>query len=169
MTGAGDGAATTRMRRRIAAPRARVYAALVDAEAIAAWRLPQGMRSTVHAFDARVGGAFRISLTYDDPTATGKSGEHTDTYGGRFVELVPGERVVEEMAFETDDPAMRGTMRITVSLADADDGGTWVAVEHAGVPRGVAPEDNEAGWDEALARLAAHCAGRGEGADEGGV
>src|SRR5690349_9185643 len=103
----------TRVRRHIDAPRARVYDALVDARAVAEWMVPDGMTSEVHAFDGREGGAFRISLTYDAPTGVGKTTAHTDTYHGRFVQLVPHERVVQVVEFETADPSMRGEMTIT--------------------------------------------------------
>jgi len=62
----------TRIRCRVKAPRAVVYQALLDADAVATWMVPTGMTSEVHAFDAREGGAFRISLTYDAQTTTGK-------------------------------------------------------------------------------------------------
>jgi uncharacterized protein YndB with AHSA1/START domain len=80
------------------------------------------MTSHVHAFDAREGGSYRISLTYDDPTAAGKTTAHTDTYHGRFAKLVTDEQVVEVVEFETADPALRGEMTITITLADADGG-----------------------------------------------
>jgi len=51
----------------------------VDAAAIAQWRVPAGMSSQVHEFDAREGGTFRISLIYDAPSPAGKSASHTDT------------------------------------------------------------------------------------------
>src|SRR4029077_5932977 len=113
------------------------------------------MTSHVHAFDAREGGSFRISLTYDAPTGTGKTTAHTDTYHGRFVKLVMNERVTEVVEFETTDPALRGEMAITISLADADGGGTDIIAVHDGIPFGVPIADNEAGWTEALANLAA--------------
>src|SRR5205809_7536636 len=116
--------------------------------------MPNGMTSHVHAFDAREGGSFRISLTYDEPTGTGKTTAHTDTYHGRFVKLVTNEQVVEVDEFETADPALRGEMTITITLADAD-GGTDLIAVHDGLPRGVSPADNEAGWQMALAKLAA--------------
>jgi hypothetical protein len=53
------------------------------------------MTSHVHAFDAREGGTFRISLTYDAPDRIGKTTAHTDTHHGRFVKLVPDEQVVK--------------------------------------------------------------------------
>jgi len=136
------------------APRASVYRALLDARAVATWMVPTGMTGRVHAFDAREGGSFRISLTYDAPTGTGKTTAHTDTYHGRFVKLVTNEQLVEAVEFETTDPALRGEMTITITLADAH-GGTDVLAVHDKLPRGLPAADNEAGWREALAKLAA--------------
>jgi uncharacterized protein YndB with AHSA1/START domain len=144
---------STRVTHRIRAPRPAVYRAFLDAPVVAQWMAPTGMTSRVHAFDPREGGAFRVSLTYDEPTGTGKTTAHTDTYHGRFVKLVPNERVVEVVEFETDDPAMQGEMTITISLADAD-GGTEVVAVHDRLPRGLSPADNEAGWRQSLAKLA---------------
>jgi uncharacterized protein YndB with AHSA1/START domain len=146
---------TTRLRRTIAAPRERVYAALVDPEQVARWRFPGGMTCEIHAFDAREDGELRISLTYEAPDRTGKTSGRTDTYHGRFTRLVPGELVVEVDEFETDDPALRGEMTSTIHLADAPGGATELVAVHEGVPDAVAPEDNEAGWRESLDRLAA--------------
>ncbi len=145
---------STRISLRINAPRARVYRALLDARAIATWKVPTGMTCHVHAFEAREGGSFRISLTYDAPTGTGKTTAHTDTYHGRFVKLVPDEQIVEAVEFETADPTMRGEMTIAITLVDAD-GGTDVLAVHDGLPPGVPPADNEAGWRSSLGKLAA--------------
>jgi uncharacterized protein YndB with AHSA1/START domain len=145
---------STRVTRHIDAPRAVVYRALLDARAIATWRVPTGMTGHVHEFDAREGGSFRISLTYDAPNGTGKTTAHTDTYHGHFVALVPDDQVVEVLEFETADPDLRGEMTMTTTLADAD-GGTDILVVHEGIPDGVPPADNEMGTRMALANLAA--------------
>lgn len=144
---------STRVSRHINAPRAKVYQALIDAQAVASWMVPDGMTSYVHTFEAHEGGAFRISLTYDVSSGTGKTTAHTDTYHGHFVKLVPNEQVVQALEFETDDPQMRGEMTSTFTLTDAD-GGTNVLGVHANVPPGVAPADNELGWRMALDKLA---------------
>jgi uncharacterized protein YndB with AHSA1/START domain len=136
------------------APRAKVYRALLDANAIQQWMVPTGMTSQVHAFDAREGGTFRISLTYDAPTGTGKTSSKTDTHHGRFVKLVPDEQVVQVSEFETTDPALQGEMTITFTLTDAG-GGTDIHAVHDGVPPGVPPTDNEVGWRMSLDKLAA--------------
>jgi uncharacterized protein YndB with AHSA1/START domain len=145
---------TTRISRRLNAPRLKVYRALLDPRAVATWMVPDGMTSQVHAFDPREGGGFRISLTYDTPTATGKTTAQTDTYHGRFVRLVPGEEVVEVVEFETADPALQGEMTVRFSLADAD-GGTDLLAVHDRLPSGLSPADNETGWRSSLAKLAA--------------
>jgi len=112
------------------------------------------MKSEIHTFDAREGGTFRISLTYDEPSAIGKTSAHTDTYHGRFVKLVPNEQIVEMVEFETSDPGMRGEMTITFTLADAH-GGTELFAVHDHLPPGLSPADNEKGWRLSLEKLAA--------------
>jgi len=135
------------------APRAAVYRALLDARAVATWMAPDGMTSQVHMFDAREGGSFRISLTYDTPSGTGKTTAHTDTFHGRFVKLVPHEEVVEVIEFETADDSLRGEMSVTFTLTEAGSG-TDVLGVHDNVPPGVSPADNELGWRMSLEKLA---------------
>ena len=92
-------------------------------------------------------------LTYDAPDAAGKSAAHTDTYHGHFARLVPDRQVVEVFEFETADPELRGTMKMTTTLTDAGDG-TDVVVVHEGIPDSVPAADNETGTRMALANLA---------------
>ena len=143
--------ASTRIRRVIAAPRERVFGALLEP----AWRVPAGMTSEVHEWDAREGGGLRVSLTYEEADREGKTEGRTDTYRGRFVRIVPGRLLVEVDEFESADPALRGEMTMTIELADADGGGTELVALHDGLPPGLSPAANEAGWSESLARLAA--------------
>jgi uncharacterized protein YndB with AHSA1/START domain len=156
MAQASAGGGSTRVSRVIKAPRAKVYQAFLDPEAVAAWLSPGTMRLHVHAFEAREGGAFRISLTYPttDHSQPGKTSADTDTYHGRFVRLVPNEKIVEAIEFETQDPAFAGVMTMMVTLADVD-GGTEVSLLYENVPAGIRPEDNEAGSRSALEKLAA--------------
>jgi uncharacterized protein YndB with AHSA1/START domain len=144
----------TRVTRRIRAPRPAIYRALLDRDAVQRWMVPDGMKGTVHVFEPREGGAIRVSLTYEAPGPAGKTSAHTDTYHGRFLTLVPDERVVETVAFETTDPALMGEMTLTITLADAD-GGTDLVAVHDNLPPGVPPADNELGWSLSLAKLAA--------------
>jgi len=114
------------------------------------------MIGRVHAFDAREGGIFRMSLTYLDPQHSlgGKTPEDTDTFQGRFVELVPYSKIVEVVEFESQAPAFAGEMRLTVSLADVD-GGTDVTILCQDIPIGIRPKDNELGCRESLQKLVA--------------
>jgi uncharacterized protein YndB with AHSA1/START domain len=145
---------STHVRRYLNAPRTNVYRAIVDARAVATWMVPVGMTSHVQEFDAREGGSFRITLTYDQPTGTGKTTAHADTYHGRFVRLVPDEQVVQVIEFETADPALRGEMTLTFLLTDAG-GGTHVLAVHDNLPAGLSLADNETGVRMALDNLAA--------------
>lgn len=144
---------STRISRRVRAPRAAVYRALLDADSVATWRAPEGMSAEVHEFDGRQGGRFRVSLIYEAPTGTGKSGGRTDTYHGHFERLVPDEQVVEVVEFETADPTMRGVMTMTTTLSDVD-GGTEIVMVHDGVPDAVPVADNELGTRMSLDNLA---------------
>lgn len=143
---------STRISQHVNASREDAYRALLDARAVATWLVPIGMTSRVHVFDAREGGLFRISLTYDRPT--GKTTAHTGTYHGHFIKLVQSEQVVEVMEFETTDAAMRGEMMVTFTLTDAV-GGTDVLAVQDNVPPGISLSDNETGWQMALDKLAA--------------
>ena len=150
---------TTASTRHIRAPRSAVYRTLIDPQDVQHWMVPEGMTSLVHSFDAREGGTFRISLTYDLPTSSGKTTAQTDTYHGRFVRLVPDTEVVQVVEFETDDPAMQGEMTVTYALADVD-GGTEITGRHENVPPGVSPADNELGWRMSMDKLATLVEGR---------
>lgn len=115
--------------------------------------VPDGMTGRIHEFDPRVGGRFRVSLTYDVPTAAGETSAHTDTFHGVFTRVVPDRTVVQTLEFETEDPALRGEMTISYTLDDAP-GGTRVAARHDNLPPGLSQQDNEVGFRMSLAKLA---------------
>lgn len=146
---------STKVSRVIRASRKAIYRALTDPDALAKWRVPDDMTGKMHAFDPRPGGRYRMSLTYADPKGTpGKTTADTDTFEGRFVELVPDEKVVEAVVFEADDTNFGGEMTVTTSLADVE-GGTLITILHENLPAGVGAEDNDLGTTMALRKLAA--------------
>lgn len=143
----------------IAAPRERVYAALVDPDALTAWLPPAGMTGRFERFDPRPGGSYRLLLTYADASSSrGKATPDTDIVEARFVELVPGVRVVQAVDFVSDDPAYAGTMIMTGEVTPAD-GGTRVDITADNVPDGVSAEDHAAGLTSSLANLAEYLHG----------
>lgn len=150
---------STAVSRVIDAPRTDVYRSFLDPGTVAMWLPPEGMSAQVHHFEPREGGEFRVSLMYRDVADSpgeggGKTTEDTDTYHGRFVTLVPDERIVEVVEFESDDPEFAGEMRIIVTLTGVD-GGTEVTYRCENIPSGIRPEDNEAGCQSSLRKLAA--------------
>lgn len=143
--------------RTVPAPTDRVFAALTDAEALAEWLPPEGMRGRFERFDMRPGGSYRMVLEYLDAREAGKTGEGSDAVEARIVEIVPGERVVQEVEFESDDPAFSGVMMMTWAVEPAAEGST-VRIRAEGVPSGISAAEHAVGLASSLANLAAYLA-----------
>jgi uncharacterized protein YndB with AHSA1/START domain len=147
---------STRASQIIKAPREVVYRAFLEPDAVASWLPPDGMKGHVHTFEPHEGGRFRVSLTYLDrlESPRGKTSGDTDTVEGKFVELIPNEKIVQVTEFESEQPDFAGEMKITWSLADVD-GGTEVTVLCEDIPQGIRLADNETGSRSSLRNLAA--------------
>jgi uncharacterized protein YndB with AHSA1/START domain len=138
------------------APPDRVFAAFVDPEALLDWLPPAGMTAHFERFDARPGGTYRMVLTYAVATsAPGKSTADSDVVEARFVDVVPGRRLVQAVDFVSDDPSFAGTMTMTWSVSDVE-GGTQVEFRADDVPDGITAEDHAAGLASSLENLAAY-------------
>ena len=135
---------TIKLHRVIAAKPEKVYRAFVEGDAIASWLPPYGFVCTVHELDAKVGGRHRMSFR-NFTTGAGHS------FGGSYVELVPGKRLVYTDTF--DDPNLPGELRVTVSLK-AVSMGTDIHIEQEGVPDVIPPEACYLGWQDSLHKLA---------------
>ncbi|WAE71560.1 SRPBCC domain-containing protein [Streptomonospora nanhaiensis] len=152
----GEEPRTDRGTRTVRASAAAVYRAMTDPGSLEAWLPPEGMTGRMERFEPWAGGGFRMVLTYLDPAAGhGKTSDASDVTDVGFAELVPGERIVQRVAFESEDPAFAGTMTMTWRLAETEDG-TEVTVEATDVPRGISQADHEDGLASSLANLAAH-------------
>jgi uncharacterized protein YndB with AHSA1/START domain len=140
----------------VAAPPERVYAAFVAPDALLAWLPPDGMSGRFDRFDARPGGSYRLILTYADASAgAGKATPDSDVVEARFVDIVPGVRVVQAVDFVSDDPAYAGTMIMNWEVA-AVGSGTRVEIRADDVPDGISAEDHAAGLASSLANLAVY-------------
>jgi uncharacterized protein YndB with AHSA1/START domain len=145
--------------RLVRADRSRVFAALVDADALTEWLPPSGMTGRFERFDARPGGSYRLVLTYaDGASGSGKATADTDVVEARFVEIEPDVRVVQAVDFVSDDPAFAGTMTMRWELS-AEEGGTRVEVRADDVPAGISADDHAAGLASSLANLADYVEG----------
>jgi 8-oxo-dGTP diphosphatase len=140
----------------IHADREAVFAALTDPGALVVWLPPKGMRGRFERFDLRDGGSYRLVLTYDDAAAApGKTDAASDVAEVRIARVVPGESVAQLVDFESDDPAFRGTMRMTWSVRSTGDG-TVVEFAARDVPSGIRARDHAEGLTSSLANLAAY-------------
>jgi uncharacterized protein YndB with AHSA1/START domain len=138
----------------LASPRT-LFRTFLEAETLAAWRVPEGMTASFSAFDPRAGGGYRMVLRYggSDAQASGKSRPGQDEVHVRFVELYAEEKVVEEVRFVSDDPAFAGAMRLTTLFEPAREG-TKVTLRADHVPEGISAEDHLEGMTIALRQLA---------------
>jgi len=135
---------TVRLHRVVRAPAERVFKAFLDPDAMAKWLPPHGFTGKVQRMDARVGGGYRMSFTN---FSTGQS----HAFGGEFVEIVPGERLVYTDRF--DDPDLPGEMTTTVALTQVSVG-TELTVVQEGIPEVIPVEACYLGWQESLTLLA---------------
>ena len=130
-----------------------IYQAFVNQEAVVVWRPPVGMTGKIHEYEPRVGGRFRMSLAYTDKTTRGKTSEHEDGVHGRFLELVPNERIVELVEFESAEPRFQGEMTVVTTLTVVPDG-TEVIIRCENVPWGISESDHRDGIRSTLNNLA---------------
>ncbi len=135
---------TIRLHRVLRTTSDKVYKAFLDAGALAKWLPPFGFTCQVHHLDPKVGGTFRMSFTN---FGTG----HSHSFGGTYLELIPGERVRYNDKF--DDPSLPGEMNVTVTLRKVVCG-TEVTIEQSGVPDIIPAEMCYLGWQESLVQLA---------------
>src|SRR5579871_3681566 len=135
---------TIRLHRVLRATPERIYRAFLDPEAKVKWLPPNGFTGKVYHIDAKVGGTYKMSFTN---FATGKS----HSFGGRFVELVPNERIRHTDRF--DDPNLPGEMTVTITLKEVMCG-TELNIMQEGVPVVIPLEACYLGWQESLVLLA---------------
>jgi uncharacterized protein YndB with AHSA1/START domain len=134
---------TVKLHRVLKAPPARVYKAFLDPDAMAKWLPPNGFTGKVHQIDARVGGGYKMSFT-------NFSGGGSHSFGGEYLELVPGEKI--RYADRFDDPNLKGSMEVTVTLKKVSVG-TEVSIVQAGIPDAIPVEMCYLGWQESLVQL----------------
>jgi uncharacterized protein YndB with AHSA1/START domain len=156
-TNSAENGRTDRASRVIRASQECLYRAFLDPDELVSWLPPAGMDGRIEVFEPVVGGRFRMTLTYRDVAhaVQGKSTEHSDVVEGRFVELVPNQRITQSFVFRSDRPELAGPMIMTWSLAAAP-GGTEVTVVCDNVPEAIRREDHLEGFRSTLQNLAAH-------------
>lgn len=135
---------TVRLHRVLRAPAERVYRAFLDPDAMAKWLPPHGFTGKVHHMEAKVGGSYRMSFT-------NFSNGQSHSFGGSYLELVPGERIVHTDKFDAAN--LPGEMKTTITFK-AVFCGTEMNVVQEGIPAVIPAEACYMGWQESLLLLA---------------
>jgi uncharacterized protein YndB with AHSA1/START domain len=124
------------------------------------WLPPKNMTGTMLHFDFREGGSYRMRLTYkNSQDGRGKTSDNADEVEVRLIKLWGARRIEQAVTFESDDPEFSGVMRITWTFEPAKNG-TLVTIRAEEVPRGIRPEDHEAGMNSTLDNLASFLSGQ---------
>ena len=146
---------STRNSKVIKASREVLYRAFTDPAALAVWLAPGEMTGKVHEFDGRLGGGYRMSLFYppSEQQTRGKTTEREDRFTARFFELTPATRIVQAISFDSADPTFSGKM-FMVATFEGRDSATEVTIQFENIPDGIRREDNEAGTQSSLEKLA---------------
>jgi uncharacterized protein YndB with AHSA1/START domain len=134
---------TVRIHRVLRASPEKLYRAFIDPDAMCKWLPPHGFTGRMHSMDARVGGTYKMSFT-------NFSSGNSHSFGGKFLEMVPGEKLAYTDAF--DDPNLPGTMKTTVLLKKVSCG-TELQVTQEGIPEAIPVEMCYLGWQESLELL----------------
>jgi uncharacterized protein YndB with AHSA1/START domain len=146
---------TTKNSRIIHATVEKVFEAFSNAKALEAWLAPSDMVGKVHNFNFREGGGYTMSLFYPESEVNfkGKSADKEDRFTSRYIEIITNKKIVEAVNFESDDANFAGEMTMEVTFTPHKDD-TEVTFHFKNIPKGIKPEDNEAGTISTLEKLA---------------
>jgi len=135
---------TIRIQRVFTAPPERVYRAFLEPDAIVKWNAPYGFTARIDHLDPSPGGGYRMSfINFGTGTA--------HSFEGKYLELVPNERIVSTDTF--DDPNLPGQMKMTMTFK-AVSCGTELNIIQEGLPDVIPPDQCHLGWQESLDLLA---------------
>jgi len=138
----------------IKASPSKIYDAFTKPDAIETWLPPEGMTGHMLTFDFRVGGMYRMRLSYrGQEHMPGKTSKDSDEVEVRFLKLIRDKRIEQSVSFNTESTEFLGEMSITWVFENSEQG-TNVTVRCEGVPEGIRPEDHEKGLKSTLENLA---------------
>ncbi len=134
---------TVKLHRVVKAAPEKIFKAFITPDALAKWIPPNGFTCSVHHYDSKVGGTYKMSFTN---FSTGNS----HSFGGKILELVPNEYLSHTDEF--DNPSLPGTMITKVWLKKVSCG-TELTIVQEGIPDMIPVELCYLGWQESVDSL----------------
>lgn len=145
---------TTTNSKIIQADKEKVYNAFIDRKALEFWLAPYGMIGKIHDFNLKIGDGYEMSLFYKDTETEGKTSGNEDRFSATFTEIIPYEKIVQTINFQSDNNEFQDEMIMEVYLEEVDTYSTKVVIIFKNIPPGVNPKDNEDGTEQSLEKLA---------------
>jgi len=131
----------------VSAQRERVFRAWTDPVLIEKWFAPAGMTPVGVEASPVVGGSYRIGMR--------QPGGKTNFVSGKYIEIVPPERLVFTWAWQSDPP--EAASLVTVEFFEQGSA-TRLVLTHVKLPDHAAQEDHRRGWEACLDQLEANLA-----------
>ncbi len=135
---------TVRLHRILRTTPEKLYRAFLEPDAMAKWLPPHGFTCKVNHMEAKVGGTYKMSFT-NFTTGQGHS------FGGKYIELVPGQRIRYKDKF--DEPNLPEETMATIEFKKVSCG-TELTILQEGLPAAIPVEMCYLGWQESLIQLA---------------
>ena len=144
----------------IDAPADRVYQAFTQKQALEFWLAPDGMTGKIHEFNFKIGGTYMMSLYYKEAGFDGKTTGNEDRFTSKFMDIVPGRKIVQHISFDSEDQGFNTEMVMEVDLNSLSESRTEVTITFKNIPVGIDPKDNHEGTEQSLNKLSKYLMGQ---------
>jgi len=121
----------------------KLFRALTEPLAFAAWLPPYGFVAEVHSMDVSVGGGYKMSFTNFTTSAV-------QSFTGKYLEIKKNEFLKNTDVF--DNPNLPGEMTKTFWIKKVSVG-TELKILHEGIPAMIPVEACYLGWQDSLDKL----------------
>lgn len=131
-----------------------LYNAFTDKKDLEFWFAPNKMTGKIHNFSLKVGSGYEMSLFYNNHKIEGKTADNEDRFSVTFIELEPYSKIIQQIKFQSDKDEFAEEMIMEIFLEEVENNSTKITITFTNIPIGVNPQDNEAGTEQSLKKLA---------------
>lgn len=145
---------TTTNSKIIQADKKAIYRAFTEPEKLVSWLAPYDMTGKIHNFKFKIGGGYEMSLFYNDETIEGKTAGNEDRFSAKFTEIIPYNKIVQAIRFNSDKNGLEDEMIMEVYIDEVATNTCKVTIIFKNIPQAISPKANEDGTEQSLEKLA---------------